>query len=377
VATTPIFDLIETPPKVSQTKWIVYLIAGLVGLALGISPMTNLGYFAGFNGFLILPALYVTVAIHELGHLFAGRTVGMRPGAIVIGGVVIFKSGAHWVIRFDYRRMFSGGLAKLLPQKGDFRPASFGWAIAGGPIASLIFTAVCGLVALRYGDGLWGWIATLFWTALLITVLPLVPFSRGKSDGARLWKLMRRPDQTRPWMALWALQSEETRGVLPRNWDPELIRQMLVADPSSGEYPYIQLLAFYRLTDEKNEQVALEHLENALAKSASSSKVLRQCIFLEAVFSSALWRKNVSQARTWLARAGQVKEPLSTCNVEATIAICEKRYDDALRFLDTACVRIEQRKLDSGLARFAKEKLAEYKELCANAERDTTPLVPD
>jgi hypothetical protein len=196
VATTPIFDLIETPPKVPQTKWIVYLIAGLVGVMLGISPNMNLRYFTGFNGFLILPALYVTVAIHELGHLVAGRTVGMRPGAIMIGGVVIFKSGAHWVIRFDYRWMFSGGLAKLLPQKGDFRPASFGWAIAGGPIASLMFTVVWGLVALRYGNGLWGSIATLFWTALFITVLALVSFSRGKSDGARLWKLMRRPDTT-------------------------------------------------------------------------------------------------------------------------------------------------------------------------------------
>jgi hypothetical protein len=129
------------------------------------------------------------------------------------------------------------------------------------------------------GDGLWGWIATLFWTALFITVLPLVLFSRGTSDGARLWKLMRRPDQTRPWIALWALQGEETCGVLPRNWDPELVRQMLVADPTSGQYPFIQLLAFYRLADEKNEQVALEHLENALAKSARCSKVLRQCIF--------------------------------------------------------------------------------------------------
>jgi membrane-associated protease RseP (regulator of RpoE activity) len=77
--------------------------------------MANLRYFAGFNGFLILPALYVTVAIHELGHLAAGRTVGMRPGAIMIGGVAIFKSGAHWGIRFDYRCMFSGGGAKPLP----------------------------------------------------------------------------------------------------------------------------------------------------------------------------------------------------------------------------------------------------------------------
>lgn len=176
-------------------------------------------------------------------------------------------------------------------------------------------------------------------------------------------------------MALWALQGEETCGVLPRNWDPELIRQMLVADPTSAQYPNIQLLAFYRLADEKNEQVALEHLEKALAKSARCSKVLRQCIFLEAAFSSALWRKNILQARTWLARAGQVREPLSTCGVEAAIAICEKRYDDAVRLLDTVCVRIERRKLDSGLARFAKEKLAEYKELCANAQREQASRV--
>lgn len=84
----------------------MYLIAGLVGAMFGISPIMDLRYFTGFNGFLILPALYVTIAIHELGHLVAGRTVGMRSGAIMIAGVVIFKSGAHWGIRFDHRCMF-------------------------------------------------------------------------------------------------------------------------------------------------------------------------------------------------------------------------------------------------------------------------------
>ena len=181
---------------------------------------------------------------------------------------------------------------------------------------------------------------------------------------------MRRPGRARPWMALLALQTEETRGVLPRNWDSELVRQMLMADPSSGEYSYIQLLAFYRCTDEKKEEVALEHLENALARSASSSKVLRQCIFLEAASSSALSRGSVSQARTWLERTGEVKEPVSTDGVEAAIAIREERYDDALRFLATARARIERRKLDSGLARFAKEKLAEYELMCESSAPD-------
>jgi hypothetical protein len=332
----------------------------------------HLHYFAGFNGFLFLPALYVTIAVHEVGHLLAGRIVGMRPGAIVIGGIAVFKSGRRWLIRFNYRRMFSGGLAKVLPQKGDFRPAPFGWMIAGGPFASLIFTVVCGLVEFRYGRGTWGWTDTLFWIAMLTTVGPLVPVSSGlnKSDGARLWILMRRPGRARPWMALLALQTEETRGVLPRNWDSELVRQMLMADPSSGEYSYIQLLAFYRCTDEKKEEVALEHLENALARSASSSKVLRQCIFLEAASSSALSRGSVSQARTWLERTGEVKEPVSTDGVEAAIAIREERYDDALRFLATARARIERRKLDSGLARFAKEKLAEYELMCESSAPD-------
>jgi hypothetical protein len=129
-------------------------------------------------------------------------------------------------------------------------------------------------------------------------------------------------------------------------------------------------LAFYRYTRQNNEQKAIEHLENALAKSARITSVLRQCIFLEAASSSALSRKNIAQARTWLKRAGTVREPLSTDGVEAAIAMCEKRYPDALRFVKSSRARIERLRLDSGLARFAKEKLAEYVRNCESALSD-------
>jgi hypothetical protein len=169
---------------------------------------------------------------------------------------------------------------------------------------------------------------------------------------------------------LLALQTEETRGVVPREWDAELVKQMLEADPSTSEHPYIQLLAFYRCIHENKEEMALQHLENALARSARCGRQVRQCIFLEAASASAHSRGNVAQARTWLERAGKVKKPLSTDGVEATIAICEKRYDDARRYLASVRSQMERRRLDSGLARFAKEKLAEDELLCENVPSD-------
>jgi hypothetical protein len=273
------------------------------------------------------------------------------------------------LIRFDYRRIFGGGLSKVLPPKDDFRPTAFAWMVAGGPIASLLLTVACGLAAFQYGNGLWEWIGSLVWVGLLTTIVSLIPASSAlnKSDGARLLVLMRHPEQSRAWMALCALQTEETHGAVPREWDAELVRQMLMIDPSAGEYPYIHLLTFCRRMNENNEQEALGHLESALARSAHSGKILRQCLFLEAASCSAHLRGNATQARVWLERACWLQKPKSIDGVAAAIAICEKRYDDALRHLAAARNRLARLKLDSGLARFSREKLSEYEKQCSDA----------
>ncbi|HEY6387166.1 MAG TPA: hypothetical protein VIX91_15935 [Candidatus Acidoferrum sp.] len=116
------------------------------------------------------------------------------------------------------------GFRNFCHLKRDFRPAAFAWMVAGGPIASLAFTAAFGFGAIKYGDGVWAWTGTLFWVGLLITIVSLIPASSGlnRSDGARLLVLMRQPEQSTAWMALYALQTEETHRVLPRDWDAEL-----------------------------------------------------------------------------------------------------------------------------------------------------------
>jgi hypothetical protein len=71
------------------------------------------------NGLLLLPALYLVIAIHELGHLAAGRLAGLDTGGIAVGGFVFTKAGKNWTFRFDRR---------LRARRAFRRPATLGWS---------------------------------------------------------------------------------------------------------------------------------------------------------------------------------------------------------------------------------------------------------
>jgi hypothetical protein len=327
-----------------------------------------------FNGLIFLPALYIAILIHELGHLVAGKVAGMITGGVCIGGLVIAKSGEHWVVRFQPRFLF-GGFAMSLPVPGELRRSRFAWMVAGGPIASVLMAGVCWAAIAQYGDeGLFGdgeWIGTLFWSAVITIASSVIPYSvRGiMSDGRRLWQLFRDPAATRRVLNLRALHAEEVRGVRPRDWDAALVEAALETPTSESSYPYLQLLAYYRRVDLDDEQGALVHLENALAApQASGSPVTRAC-YLEAACASADTRRNPAQARRWMERAAQVKrgKPEQLHGIEATIAMAEGRYGDALQHWAQYRDYIKRKRLDSGLARFAKERTAVEEERCRAA----------
>ncbi len=363
---TPILDLKQEPPK-TRRAWVQWAITVLIS-AIFLAP-----FLAGLmtsrapacNGLLWLPAIYLAIAIHEIGHLTAGKLAGMEPGGINIGGFQLLKSGPRWVFRFDITQGVCG-FAKPLPPKGDFRRDHFAWMVAGGPIASVALTALCTLVLLKFGSGTWDWISTLFWGST-IGVSSLIPYSAAgvRSDGALLWQLFTHPERSRRWIALLALQTEEADGILPRNWDPELMAEVLKADSSDPHYPAIQMLAAYRAVDQHDPDLALQDLENALAASSrSGNKKLRHWCFLEAASASARERKTVVQARVWLERARKLQTPRSTAGIEAEIAMTEGRFEDAIQHWAAAREFITRRGLDSGLARFAKERISERERAC-------------
>ena len=246
--------------------------------------------------------------------------------------------------------------------------------VAAGPAASFALTLMCLIAFVQYGSGIWNSVGTLFWVALFTGIISAVPFSSGlsRSDGARLLLLLCHPERALSWMALLALQTEEAKGLRPREWDPELVRHALAVETGANEYPYCQLMAYYRRLDEGEESTALEHLENALARSVVAGKLVRQLLFLEAASANANIRKQVPQARDWCRRARKLRKAKSLDVIEAGIAMCEGRYGEALKFWGAARAKVARRKLDSGIVRFANEKWAEYEAVCRTAVNEQT-----
>jgi peptidase M50-like protein len=138
-------------------------------------------------------AFLVNVAVHELGHLAAGRIVGIGASRIVLGPLELVRDANRWSARLC-RDWFSlgGGLVLLTPPPRTARHMA--WVAAGGPVASLALL-VASLALLRRPWWSWETIATPVraldaFTALgaLVTLLTnLVPAQRtpaGKpSDG--------------------------------------------------------------------------------------------------------------------------------------------------------------------------------------------------
>jgi hypothetical protein len=377
VPATPILDLEQPAPEPPRSRRLYWLggTIGLISTAIpilqdsGILPEWQL---PASNTWLLLPILYIVIALHELGHAAAAKLVGIDMGGISVGPAYWQKSGTRWVFRWDWRR-WGGGFFKPLTGAIGLDPAPFAWSVAGGPLASLLLTALSAIAWLRYGDGGWSWIGTVFWMTLLSFAITIFPFSSGiaKSDGARLWQFARHPEQARHVMALLGVQTEEAKGLRPREWNAELFETMMGIGETATEYSWCQLMAFYRNVDEGSDEAALESLERALVASARTGHLMRHALFLEAAFSSARVRKNAVNAREWRARAKKLRKSDLGAAADAAIAMCEGRYAEALDRWAAARARVDKLGLDSGLIRFAKAKWTELESECRLAKSAT------
>ncbi|MBN9660339.1 MAG: M50 family metallopeptidase [Acidobacteria bacterium] len=367
---TPILDLEQPPPPLPGNLHLY-----LVGFTTGVLVLSFLflrdnnqlpeWHWPAVNGLLLFPMFWLGIAIHEAAHAITGRLVGLEFGGISIAGFVFLKSGTRWACRFELRNLF-GGCFLPLSGKVGFECSKWAWMVAAGPLASTSFALISGWLCALYGSGHWAWLGTLFWTSLFLSFVSLIPATNGvnQSDGARLWQLLRHPQQARSWIAILAVQTEDAEGILPRHWSRRHVEQMLSVPPTGPEYAHCQLMVFYRLIDEGEETAALPFLERSLSGLRRVGKPYRQVVFIEASCACASIQKNPERAKEWRKRAIALMKPRSIDALDAEIAIAEGRFELALKHLEAAQAHLDRYRLDSGLARFAREQWTRSAELC-------------
>lgn len=367
---TPIFDLEQEPPRPPKI-WRQILLGVFLGLLpLPLLILIDLGYvpqirWPANNDWLIIPAVLVSLAIHEFGHLLVGLLVGLGVDGIWVGPFGYFRSGDRWLFRFEIKSILCGCYKPKIGAAGH-SARNYAWMVAGGPLFSLALVAASWTASRQAGDGTWAWIGTLFWVSLVPLLFSAVPYSAGHNmtDTARIWQLIRNPVEAKAWMAILDIQSQEAQGVGPGDWNSEHVDFMLRATRKTTGYAYFQLMAHYRRLAEGMEEAALEHLENALSESHRMGKLLRSVIFVEAASASTVMRKLPSQARVWRDRACAIWKPKSLDGLDAEIAMLEGRYEDALRHLEGARAYLDRLGLNSGIVRFARTELAKKEALC-------------
>lgn len=255
----------KTKQKTRLKSAVRVIVMGLVGLGVGYwagKHIHNIGLLhtlapegAGQKVLFIalaLFAIWLAIALHELGHLLAGLLQGFRLALYTAGflGVRGTEKGAKLFFNSDIN--FLGGLAATFPEQVGSGPElrrKFAWIIAAGPLASLV-AGVIGIaggwlllqqthtpVTLAEMAGLALLFITGFMSALLFLVTSLPLPSRGfMTDGARFLSLMNGGEKGLREEAGLAVMALMGAGKLPGEYPAEMLDRLttLPADSLLG-----------------------------------------------------------------------------------------------------------------------------------------------
>jgi hypothetical protein len=318
---TPLLDVLRPlpsrkPVRLSASEY--FFLSGAVIIALIALPelrrgaewlaASTGGWPAGLLTCLIVPggALFLSLAMHEAGHLLAARLTGfrLRPG--------------RWRARPDgkfdsVRRLHSCdalrlGILSLEPGKLDHLRRRLCLLVLGGPLASLVVPLMAQLGRYAYSarPGVAFGVHVFTAISLLVGIGELLPDAgRGNSsDGARILMLLRNDAAAQRWLAIIQLQLALERGEDPRTWDEITVVRATALDDDSRDAVAARWLGYLWATERQDITAATKYLEEALAAPASASGWIRDRLFLEAAMFQAWFRDDLDRAHLW---AGKIR----------------------------------------------------------------------
>ncbi len=296
----------------------------------------------------ILLGWYTLVLIHELGHVMAGRVVGMQCQSVSVGPLRVVRIDNRWKLQFE-RVLWYGGFAILDPVS----PNNLRWRLLamtfGGLVANLLF-GVSVLVTsaylppdVRFGMSSIGGLAGF---SIGLGLASLFPYKdeRFVPDGNSIWMLLRNNTEGKRHLAIVRLTMATAAGQRYREWDPALVSEAVsLADGSPQEAAGKGLCYAYEC-DRKNVQGAALLLERLLQLTAFMP-FMRDYLVIEAAFFQAWYRRDLARAQSWWHR-GEKKlkklPPHSRFRAEAGLLFVQGKHSEAMQKIDASLHEIRK-----------------------------------
>ena len=275
--------------------------------------------------------LWMSVTLHELGHLVVGRWVDFR-FILCMAGPLAFLRTTKGVRICGNESWRLAGMTIMMPERMHALRRRYLWMIAGGPLANLLILGIIGSLFLGLWmivssgadketseeavthSPLWIWSVLLCFTAIAQTgigclmqfIVNLWPFRSKKtgmmSDGGRIRMLRRGGMEADRWVALMVLMNASMAGRRPKEWDDQLIQPATALSDNSADEGQACLWAYLWALDRGTVDLAGEYLER-LERLGEKLPLLKPFAAAEVAFFEAWHRDNLECARERLAHA--------------------------------------------------------------------------
>lgn len=318
------------------------LLLGKAGKRL-IGPLHDVPFWGVLLSIVVV--CFLTLALHELGHLLAGLHVGFRPYLYVVGPLRIeWNVGERIRVQLNRNAGLSGGACVCLPADTQDLPRRFAITLLGGPLMSLL-VGVFGLalallptgapVVVRMQVGLLGTISSLI---ALVTAIPM-PNGAFLTDGARWLRLRRGGLLAERDAALLQMYALTLTGIPTREWPETTLHSALAVEDGSIFEAGAHYFAYLCRLDRREIIQAGTHLDQALEIMEPMNAGLQAAYRLEAAWFAAWHRGDVATAQAFLACVGKGSVGVSEVDflrVRAAIALRSGEAEEGHALLQQA-----------------------------------------
>lgn len=325
-----------------------------------------------WHALLLLPIGFLTILIHELGHLSGGMLRGMSFLMLVVGPL-------QWTVRTDggvrfgwnFNPSLMGGLAAATPDRERPLLSQLLGMVTGGPLASLLLGVGAMMIASQFENG---WRVLLLLTglmSLLIFVVTAIPFRSGgmQSDGWQLIELLRGGAGVVERQLIIEIMGSSLSGQRPRDWDRVTIGQL---EQLESREPVRQVAArmqaLYHAWDGE-EMVRAERLAAWLDQHLEEFPAgFRQAIHLELALLALQRGRSGDVKRHVEASKGGIVDPARRQLLAARLAFEEGQWEECRRAI-VAARKALPRGMDAGLNLLTTDQLGQLEAEVAMAER--------